>query len=264
MRPPTLEGTIERRLLINYRADPDVVRTHLPIGFTPHTIEGHAIVGICLIELRIRPTGLPRRVGLRSFNGAHRYAVIDPDGQPAVYIPRRDTNSTLVSLAGGRLFPGSHHRARIAATEDEHHLTVTLDSCDDQVHVAVTAHPTDRLPSNSVFTDPAAASVFFEHADTGYSDTTRVDCLDALTLDAANWSATPLAIDQVESSYFDNRARFPDGSIILDHGLLMRDIHHTWHPQPRLHLPHTTEPATSSPTFAEPLAERHPFSAAPR
>lgn len=264
MRPPTLEGTIERRLLINYRADPDVVRTHLPTGFAPHTVEGHAIVGICLIELRIHPAGLPRALGIRSFNGAHRYAVIDPDGHPAVYIPRRDTNSTLVSLAGGRLFPGCHHRARITATEDEHHLRVTLASSDDLVHVAVKAHATDRLPSTSVFTDPAAASAFFEHADTGYSDTTRLDCLDTLTLETANWSATPLAIDQVESSYFDNPVRFPDGSITLDHGLLMRDIHHTWLPQPRLHLPRTTEPATSSPALAEPLAERHPSSATTR
>ncbi len=264
MRPPTLEGTIERRLLINYRADPDVVRTHLPIGFTPHIVEGHAIVGICLIEVRIRPAGLPRRVGLRSFNGAHRYAVIDPEEQPAVYIPRRDTNSTLASLAGGRLFPGSQHRARITATEDEHHLRVTLDSYDDLVHVAVKTHATDRLPTTSVFTDPAAASAFFEHADTGYSDTTRIDCLDALTLETTNWSATPLAVDQVDSSYFDNSDRFPDGSITLDHGLLMRDINHTWHPQPRLHLRHTTEGAGSSPARSKPLAERHPSGATHR
>lgn len=245
MRPPTLAGTIERRLLINYRADPDVVRTHLPKGFSPHIVEGHAIVGICLIELRIRPNGAPRQVGLRSFNGAHRYAVIDPDGQPAVYIPRRDTNSTLVSLAGGRLFPGSHHRARLSASEDEHHLSVTLDSRDDEVHVAVTAHPAYRLPPDSVFADPAAASAFFEHADTGYSDATRLDCLDTLTLKAANWSATPLAIDHAESSYFDSPDRFPADSIALDHGLLMRDIHHTWHPHPRLHLARTNRTRTT-------------------
>lgn len=39
MKPPILAGTIERRLLINYRADPDVVRAHLPAGFTPQSVQ---------------------------------------------------------------------------------------------------------------------------------------------------------------------------------------------------------------------------------
>ncbi|MCB0995992.1 MAG: DUF2071 domain-containing protein, partial [Acidimicrobiales bacterium] len=213
MRPPTLAGTIERRLLVNYRADPDVVRPHLPDGFTPDVVRGHAIIGICLIELRIRPAGLPRRVGFRSFNGAHRYAVIAPDGQPAVYIPRRDTNSTLVALAGGRIFPGSHHRARVVASEDHRRLTVALHSRDDEVRVVVAARLADRLPPNSVFSDAATASAFFERANVGYSATPRVDCLDAVALETTNWSVTPLTIDRAESTYFDDAARFPRGSI---------------------------------------------------
>lgn len=252
MRPIDLAGTIERRLLINYRADPDVASRHLPEGFSPQVVGDHAIVGICLIELRLRPAGLPRLVGVRSFNGAHRYAVIDPDGRPAVYIPRRDTDSALASLVGGRFFPGRHHRAHITATECHQRLSVTLDSHDNQVHVAVVAHPDDRLPRGSVFAGPAAASAFFERADTGYSDTNRSDCLDALTLETSNWSATPLAIDHVESSWFDDRDHFPAGSITVDHGLLMRYIQHTWRPRPRLHLPGSNHarPVLSSPSPA--------------
>lgn len=35
MRLPTVAGTIERRLLINYRVDPDAVATLLPAPFRP-------------------------------------------------------------------------------------------------------------------------------------------------------------------------------------------------------------------------------------
>ncbi|MCB0996173.1 MAG: hypothetical protein KDB21_13835, partial [Acidimicrobiales bacterium] len=66
----------------------------------------------------------------------------------------------------------------------------------------------------------------------------RVDCLDAVALETTNWSVTPLTIDRAESTYFDDAARFPRGSIALDHALLMRDIHHTWHPRPPLRLRH--------------------------
>src|SRR5687768_4786244 len=45
MRIPTLTGTIKRRLLVNFRADPDVVRTVLPAGFEPKLQDGNSIVG---------------------------------------------------------------------------------------------------------------------------------------------------------------------------------------------------------------------------
>lgn len=235
---PALAGTIERRFLINYRADPDVVGPHLPNGFLPQTVGGHAMVGICLIELRVRPARLPPGVGLRSFNGAHRYAVIDPDGQPAVYIPRRDTNSALVALLGGRAFPGTHHRAAIAAIDDGERFQVRLLSRDQRIRVSLTARPDGRLPPTSIFSDPAAASRFFELASTGYSDagpsgTGRGGELEVLTLRTRNWSTSPLLIDRVESSYFEDADRFPPGSVVFDHALFMHDIDHTWHPGPR-------------------------------
>ncbi|MGH1505068.1 MAG: DUF2071 domain-containing protein [Acidimicrobiales bacterium] len=238
---PALRGSIERRFLINYRADPDVVRPHLPTGFEAHLVDGACVVGICLIELRVRPTGLPASMGLRSFNGAHRYAVVDPGGRPSVYIPRRDTNSTLGALVGGRLFPGSQSRARIDAAEVNGGRTrVTLDSADGRVHVAVSGRPVGRLPAGSVFGGVVEASSFFEDADTGYSDTGRVDCLDAVTLRTTDWSVTPFEVDEATSSFFDDPDRFPPGSIALDHGLFMHDIDHAWQPLPRLALGSTT------------------------
>ena len=42
-------------------------------------------------------------------------------------------------------------------------------------------------------------------------------------------SVEPLSIDRVESSYFQNTANFPAGSIEFDCALLMQKVHHEWH-----------------------------------
>jgi len=69
MRHPRLAAVVERRLLINYRADPDVVAPLLPDGLRPQLVDGAAVVGVCFMRLgRLRPSGLRAR-GRRA---AHR------------------------------------------------------------------------------------------------------------------------------------------------------------------------------------------------
>jgi hypothetical protein len=36
-------------------------------------------------------------------------------------------------------------------------------------------------------------------------------------------------VTHVHSSYFEDELRFPAGSILFDHALVMRDIQHEWH-----------------------------------
>src|SRR5687768_9574793 len=108
---PTLEGVIRRRVLVNVRVDPEVMRRHLPTPFRPKLLAGEAVAGICLIRLEgVRPRFFPFPVGIASENAAHRVAVEweDDDGRAreGVYIPRRDSDSRVNRLAGGRLFPG--------------------------------------------------------------------------------------------------------------------------------------------------------------
>lgn len=226
---PTFAGTIERRLLVNYRADPDRVAAELPAGFEPQLVGPYAIVGICLIQLRIHIDGLPRFTGLRSRNGAHRISVLDPEGRPAVYIRRRDTASPLVAHLGGRVFTAHHHRARLAIAEHGDDIHITLDSGDHTQHVDVRTTSAPLLPADSVFADVTHASTFFRDATIGYSPNAAGDRLDAVELRATNWAVTPMHIDHVESSYFDDPHRFPAGTIEPDHALLMRDVEHTWH-----------------------------------
>jgi hypothetical protein len=234
MRIPVIKGTIKRRLLVNFRADPAVVQRILPQPFRPKLHRGHAVVGICLIRLeQIRPVGVPRALGLASENAAHRIAVewaeaggIEREG---VFIPRRDTGSFLNRLAGGRVFPGEHHPAQFAVVDVAGHVELSMRSLDGAVSVKVVGDETDTWPAKSCFNSLAEASAFFEGGSLGYSVTRDGARLDGLLLRTLDWRVRTLAISEVRSSFFSDRQRFPVGSIEFDHALVMRDLLHEWH-----------------------------------
>ncbi len=121
MRIPVVRGMIDRRILVNYHVDPNVLRGSCRPLFRPKVVHGVGLVGICLIRLKkVRPAFLPSWLGISSENAAHRTAVEwDDNGaiREGVYVRRRDTSSWLNTLAGGRLFPGIHHHAKFAVEE---------------------------------------------------------------------------------------------------------------------------------------------------
>jgi hypothetical protein len=136
-----MSSVVERRLLVNYRVDPEVAASLLPTPLRPRLVNGWAVAGICLIRRgRLRPSWAPGWSGMRTENAAHRVAV-EWDGiggrQRGVYIPRRDSDSAVTVLAGGRLFPGEHHRASFDVRETAKELHVAFASTDRTAHVSV-------------------------------------------------------------------------------------------------------------------------------
>lgn len=231
---PSVTGLIRRRLLVNYRVDPDVVSKILPEGFRPKLHRGHAIAGLCLIRLEdIRPRLLPAWAGITSENAAHRIAVLwdDEDGQEreGVFIPRRDTSSLVNHLSGGRIFPGEHHLADFAVTDEEGRIEMAIRSRDGGMKIRLSAHETADHATGSCFRTLTESSAFFESGGIGYSPTKDCCRLDGIRLDTLRWEVKPLAVSLVESTFFDDPQRFPAGSAVFDHALIMRDIPHEWH-----------------------------------
>ncbi|CAD74636.1 MAG TPA: hypothetical protein DDX19_13190 [Rhodopirellula baltica] len=233
MRIPTIRGLIDRRVLVNYRVDPDVLSRVCPAPFRPQTVNGFGMAGLCLIRLKhIRPKRWPSFLGISSENAAHRIAVeweIDGVRRTGVYIPRRDTSSMLNAVAGGRVFPGVHHRARFMVRETDEEYRIAMDSVDGTAHVAVEGRTADELPASSVFANVAKCSQFFEAGSLGYSPASEATQFDGLELRTANWHVQPLAVTSVRSSFFDDRDVFPEGSVSFDNALLMRGVDHEWH-----------------------------------
>jgi hypothetical protein len=172
-------------------------------------------------------------LGFSSENAAHRIAIewTDASGlaREGVFIPRRDTGSRFNSLAGGRLFAGEHHHARFFVSDDGQHIDLTMHSDDAQVSVRVVGNAADTLPASSCFDSLDEASAFFEGGCLGYSVTRDQSRLDGLWLRTLEWSVQALAVTTAHSSYFDDRTRFPVGTVEFDHALVMRDIFHEWH-----------------------------------
>jgi hypothetical protein len=233
MRIPVIRGTIDRRILANFRVNADVLAQILPAPFRPKLAGGYAIAGICLIRLKsIRPRFLTLPFGIASENAAHRIAVeweIDGRRYEGVYIPRRDTSSRLNAWAGGRLFPGLHHHASFVVHESVGGYSVAFQSDDGQTKAIVSGRVAEHLPKSSVFRSLTEASSFFEKGSLGYSVTKVSGLYDGLELRCENWNVEPLQIDQIESSYFENQSLFPKGSVEFDCALLMRGINHEWH-----------------------------------
>ena len=213
MRLPIIHGLIRRRLLVNFRVDAEVMGRFLPVPFLPKLHRGYAIAGICLIRLeQIRPAWLPRFSGISSENAAHRIAVLwdEPSGESreGVFIPRRDTGSWLNHFAGGRIFPGEHHLADFAVTDDGSHISMSIRARDRRMAVQLCAtraiHCRDPLASGPW----AESSAFFEGGSVGYSVTRDCRRLDGIRLQTDGWQVRPLAVEHVESSFFANESHF--------------------------------------------------------
>lgn len=233
MRLPVVRGIIDRRILVNFRVDPRALEKMLPVPFRPKLVNGMGMAGVCLIRLKkIRPGFLPAFFGISSENAAHRIAVEwDQNGvrQEGVFIPRRDTSSRLNTLVGGRLFPGIHNHATFQVHEQDDLYRIVLNSDDRQTHLLVEGRASTELPESSIFGSLQEASDFFARGSLGYSVTANPGEFDGLELRCRNWHVAPLAVDKVESSFFENRSLFPSGSVNFDCALLMRGIDHEWH-----------------------------------
>ena len=241
MRIPTLQGIIKRRLLVNFRADPETTQKLLPKEFRPKLHKNKAIAGICLIRLeRIHPKLVPEFLGLSSENAAHRIAILweDERGETreGVYIPRRDTDSLINATVGGTLFPGEHNRADFKVERTGNEIDFAMQSRDKKVAVELKGRITNVLPKTSIFSSLDEASKFFEPGSLGFSVTNNAHYLDGITLKTREWKVDVLEIDDVHSSFYDDETIFPQGSIDFDHALIMQNIVHEWHSAPRFEL----------------------------
>ena len=229
MKLPAIHGYIDRRILVNFTADPDVVRKIVPQPFRPKIYRDKAIVGVCLIRLKnIKLKGLPDFIGVSSENGAHRIAVEwDEEGKTkeGVYIPRRDTSLRLNTILGGRIFPGKHYLAKFNVKESGGNYHIDFTSSDN-TGISIDATETNEFDPKSIFGTLENVSDFFEKGAVGYSP--NRDKYEGLKLLAYTWQVRPLEVQRVHSSFYEDETIFPKGSIQFDNALLMTRVEHEW------------------------------------
>lgn len=84
-----VHGTIARRVLLNYRIDPDALRRVLPAPFRPNLYRGMGIGGVCMIRFEaLRPRLVPSWLGISSENAAGFFS-LGATGYSATSTPGR-------------------------------------------------------------------------------------------------------------------------------------------------------------------------------
>lgn len=232
MELPVLNGIIDRRILINYRIKPDVVKRFLPEGMDPLVINGFASGGICLLRLKnIGVKCTPSCLRINSENAAHRFLVTyRKAGQliNGVYIPRRDTDSKLNELIAGKIFSWPHYSATFLVDEDGDRYSVDMKSIDGDIELHVDAQLVDCFPGRSMFSSIEHASDCFRCCSLGVSPSTKPRRLKSIELKTKSWNVQPLSVHSLQSSFFENESLFPKGSIAFDNAMLMENIEHEW------------------------------------
>ena len=94
--------------------------------------------------------------------------------------------------------------------------------------IHVSARLCNEFPASSIFGSLSAASRFLEDDKVGISPRRRGRGLEALELRIGRWKVRPVDVSALDSSFFDDRTRFPSGSATLDCAVHMSDIEHEW------------------------------------
>jgi hypothetical protein len=238
MKIPIIRGVVRRRLLVNYRVDANVMKSWLPAPFEPMLHRGWAVAGICLIRVEQLPRSLARfGRGLGNENAAHRVAVRWREGETiheGVYVCTSHTDSLLGQLARGGVLPGEQRRARFRVRDDGGEIGFSMRSADRSVVVELAGHAAAAMPASSIFKSTREASTFFERGAVGYALSQRGAGYEGVEAEAPHWAVHPLSVTHARSSFFDDGTRFPAGSVVFDHALVMRDIEHVWRGLPDL------------------------------
>lgn len=185
----------------------------------------------------LRPGMVPEWLGLGSENAAQRIAVEwdqESGRKEGVFIPRRDTGSWFNKTLGGRAFPGIFERSSFAVSESRDSVTVKIRRADGTDEVSFEGTVAKTLPATSIFQSTQEAASFLSLGATGYSATRETGHYHGMELHSLNWTVEPMEVASAYSSFFMNKARFPEGSVELDCALLMRNIQHEWHSRPDL------------------------------
>ena len=214
--PPRLlrsaQADVRARYIVNFRVDPAVVRSLLPVRWLePQVINGFAVLSFCpyLLEA-VRLAVLPRALGIRSICSAYRLAVIDhsaTEPRAAVWVPARETDARTVANIGPGALRAGFERVAAAITPDRSGTSIDFSRLSGERYFRARLEPTLR-PDGVLFGDTEAFRRFFAAATTSWAPSSVPGRMLQLDLDAGETVYSPLAVTAVEAS------GLPDGATI--------------------------------------------------
>ena len=238
MQLPVIVGLLDRRILLNYRFDPEYLSKFVPQPFRPRLHKGYGVGGICMIRFHhLRPRHIPQMLGINSENAAHRIAVEwmqNGTNHEGVFIPRRDTASGFNYWAGGRIFPGIFQQSIFQVNENAGHYHVEIAQAGVSPHVIFDGEECDDFSESSIFQSVDEASEFFAKGAVGYSLANDKSHYQGMELRLLEWHIQPLKINQAYARLYEEAHDFPNGSVEIDSAMVMKKLRHEWHNIPTI------------------------------
>jgi hypothetical protein len=217
MQSPT-SATIDRQILVIYRATENAVAALLPAPFRPRIFKDHAIVALSLVRLKPpKPRLMPSLITTQPEHIAHQIAVEwnhNGDTRAGWCILRRDTTAR-ASLLGGNVVPGKLCHGRFHVHEQDGRFRIHCDSDDDRSHVKVDALTADFLPNTAIFKDVTEAAAFLAPATSLFAG--KGEPMEVIPRESPYRA---MAVWEAKSILFDAQA----GAIQVDCGLLLRNV----------------------------------------
>lgn len=225
---PTL-ATIDRQILVIYRAQESAANALLPAPFRARLFKGHAIAALSLVRLKPpKPRLMPSLITTQPEHIAHQIAVEwthNGETRAGWYLLRRDTTARSVVL-GGSIFPGKLNHGRFHVHEQDARFRITCDSDDDQSHVRVDAFGADFLPKEAIFATVEEATTFLQPATSIYTSATTTGELEGMEIVPKTWPIRAMALWEATSTLFGQA--FPKDSFGVDCAMLLRNVEYEW------------------------------------
>lgn len=234
MRRFAARSTIDRRIVVFFRVDPQAAAGALPPGSAAREIKGCGLAGIAIARRRSVPsTWLPDRFS--TFHQAVHFVLAartpTPRGGSGAVVARSDTSSRLLVWMGEHgLIRLRQQHARFRVVETREAIELVGDSDDRRMHLALKGRVTRWLPRQSVFGSVAQAHDFV-----------RLDLEDLGLIGPETGSGgagrgarrsrlQPLALERVEASWFDDSPLATAGALEFDSAFWVRDDELAWSP----------------------------------
>jgi hypothetical protein len=228
MQSPT-SATIDRQILVIYRAKENAVAALLPAPFRPRVFKDHAIVALSLVRLKPpKPRLMPSLITTQPEHIAHQIAVEwnhNGETRAGWYILRRDTTARSIVL-GGSIFPGKLYHGRFHVHEQDGRFRINCNSDDDQSHIRVDAFAADFLPKEAIFASVEEAATFFQASTTLYTNATPTGELEGMEITPSTWPIRAMALWESSSTLLERL--IPKESLTLDCAMLLRNVDYEW------------------------------------
>lgn len=223
-RLPSVSARMHERFIVNLRVPPQVLRDRLPACVTPQVVNGYAVVSFCMLDLRgVTLAPLPPIVGPRSISCAQRYAILAESGEPAVFVPERQTNFAVGARLSALGFSAPHRLVDIAIERESPATELRVQDGNDIMFEAA-LRPGGEF-SSAVFATLDDFAAFMAAGVRSYGRSRHEGRLTVLDLHKDDGSYEPLFIEWIGGTFVDDWLAV---GAQIDSALRTTDAHYVW------------------------------------